>query len=102
MKKLIAVALFAAAPMAVMAQDAAQDATLAPPACKKPVLPTSNIRKADGNDDFNEKFQAYQDCIKVYVDTQNKLANAHISAANAAVNDANAYVKELNEKQGKN
>ncbi len=70
----------------------------AAPACKKPVMIT-NLRKADDTSEFNEKFNAYQECIKAYVDNQNKLANAHVTAANAAVEDANNFVKEINDKQ---
>jgi hypothetical protein len=99
MKKLLACALLAALPIVAAAQDAAQDPTLAAPSCKKPV-PKNTIRRADDDEDFGPNLVKYQDCIKAYVDSQNKLANAHISAANNAVADANAFLKDLNDKQG--
>ena len=97
MKKMMTAALFASVlPLAVLADEPA-DAAAAPPTCKKPALPSS-VRRADDQSEFNEKFSAYQECIKAYVDTQNKLANLHINAANAAVTDANAFVTETNAK----
>jgi hypothetical protein len=101
MKKLLACALIAATPLVAVAQDVSQDPTLAAPSCKKPV-PHNTVRRADGDEDFTENFNKYQDCVKAYVEAQNKLANAHISAANAAVADLNAFVKDMNERQGKN
>ena len=82
---------------AVFADDAAamQD-SLAPPACKKPVLPSA-VRKADDSSDFDAKYEAWDDCVKAYLATQNALAQKHIDAANAAVADANAFRDRVNE-----
>ncbi|GAC1624031.1 MAG: hypothetical protein NVS9B10_09580 [Nevskia sp.] len=83
-------------PLAALANEPT-DAATAPPTCKKPLLPSS-VRRADDTSEFNDKFSAYQECIKAYVDSQNKLANAHVNAANAAIADANAFVTETNAK----
>ena len=91
---------FALAPMAAFADGAAAplvDST-APPTCKKPI-PPSTVRKADSDTDFQENYDAYQKCIKDYMDGQNALAKMHVDAANAAAVDANAYAQRINEAQ---
>ena len=96
---LLTIAL-ALAPMAAFADDAAAplvDST-APPACKKPI-PPSPVRRGDGDTEFQENYTAYQQCIKDYMDSQNKLAKMHVDAANAAAVDANAYAQRINEAQ---
>ena len=95
-KTMIAALLAGLLPLAAIADEAAVEA-VAPPTCKKVPAP-NNIRRADDTTEFNDKFAAYQECIKTYVDTQNKAANAHVNAANKAVEDANAYVNEINAK----
>ncbi|MBL6749836.1 MAG: hypothetical protein ISP90_04905 [Nevskia sp.] len=73
---------------------AAQDST-APPKCKKPILPSA-VRKVDDPTEFTEKYDAYQQCIKDYVDAQQVMSQKHIDAANAAVKDANDYRDRAN------
>ena len=72
------------------------DAATAPPACKQPPLP-SKVRRADDVSEFNAKVEAYQTCIKAYINEQNVLANQHVAAANKAVAEANAFVNAVNE-----
>ncbi len=92
---LIAILLTSLVPTALLADELVDSA--APPACKKPQLPSS-VRRADDTSEFQEKFTVYQDCIKSYIDTQNKLATLHVGAANKAVEEANAFVNETNAK----
>lgn len=68
--------------------------TIAPPNCKKPIIMTK-VRKADGDNDFNEKAEAYKDCMNAYANAQNDLAQKHADAAAAAVKAFNDFVKEV-------
>lgn len=101
-KPLFVAALIAAplaAPLAAYAdEDTAPVETVAPPDCKKPVLP-SKVRRADDPSEFTEKFEKYQKCVLAYADAQGKLAKAHQDAANAAINEFNAFVKSYNDSQ---
>jgi hypothetical protein len=91
--------LIANAPLIADAQETpAPQEPIAQPTCKKPLL-TTRMRKADDDSDFNEKFAAYQSCIKAYAEEQNKLGQRHLEAANAAVAEFNAFVKQVNEAQ---
>jgi hypothetical protein len=107
MKSIAFAALLFLAPIsATLADDAAapaatpatMDDSLAPPSCKKPVLP-SKLRKADDTSDFQEKVDSYRECIKTYTQVQGALANKHIAAANGAVKDLNDFVNLVNESQ---
>ncbi len=99
MKRLAALACaLALAPCAAAFADSAdtlQDST-APPDCHKPILPSS-IKPVDDDSGFTEKFDAYQQCIKTYIETQQALSQKHVDAANAAVKDANAYRDKVNQ-----
>ncbi len=99
-----------ALPVAVLAEGPAPAAaaleTIAPPTCTTPELPSSGtpdntpsrIKKKTSN--FQPEFEAYQKCMKTYVDTQSELSKLHIGAANAAVAQVNAYIAEVNKAQG--
>jgi len=70
--------------------------SLAPPNCTKPSMPSS-VRSADDTTEFDEKVDAYKDCITTYVSDQNALAKKHMDAANGAVNEYNDFTKVVNE-----
>ncbi|MDR3419488.1 MAG: hypothetical protein P4L83_25190 [Nevskia sp.] len=104
MKKTIIAALALGLAPAVFADDSAAGGmvdSLAPPACKKPMLPNT-IRRADDDSEFVAKYDAYAQCIKDYIATQQALSQKHIDAANAAVTDANAFRDKVNEARANN
>ena len=102
MKPLATIAFMAALlPFAAAFADDTPDAgaavpqeTIAPPSCKKPVIMTK-VRKADGDTEFNEKAEAYKDCMNAYANAQNDLAQKHADAATAAVKAFNDFVKDV-------
>ncbi|MDE0853855.1 MAG: hypothetical protein OSA97_05475 [Nevskia sp.] len=83
---------------AAIADDAAAPSaqeTIPSPNCHKPVVVTK-MRKADDDSEFQEKADAYKNCINAYVDAQTKLSQLHVAAANAAIAEFNAFVKAVN------
>jgi len=106
MHKMLACSLFSIlAPLAAVADDAAAPAdSLAGPNCTQPPLPgaaaasneATRIAKPKGND-FNAQLQAYQVCMKAYVDAQSALSKQHIAAANAAVKQLNDFAAQVND-----
>ncbi len=100
MTKIIASLLFATLIPAAALADSTTTETIAPPSCKKPLLPSS-VRKADDSTEFDERMDEYKACITAYVDQQTALSKAHVDAANSAITDSNAFFKTVNESRSK-
>lgn len=93
--------IVALAPQAVFADDApaaAADPTLAPANCKQPEMHTRLIRDTSTHDPRAE-FEAYQQCVKDYVETQKKLQQLHFEAGSKALKDFNDFIPAWNDFQ---
>lgn len=99
MFRLFAVASLFAVPLWASAQvpAAADDATVPPATCVKPVLPdaTKPLDKA-GSDKLNAETKAYQVCADTYLKARRAIAAKHQAIANANAEAANGLAGEFN------
>jgi hypothetical protein len=91
---LIAALVFAAAP-ALGQQPAAPGAIKH--TCTKPGDFPGNLGSEGQKRQWSKDYVAYTDCLKKFVDDQNKQAEPHIKAANETVVEYNAAVNSYND-----
>ena len=86
--------------LALAASNAfAQSAPSIPkPSCEKPKLPGEMMRSdASVTKRYNQDVEAWQKCMKGYIDERQSVMKANEEAANAAIKDYNDTIKALNE-----
>jgi hypothetical protein len=73
-------------------------APIAKPSCEKPTLPGEMMR-SDPNvtKRYNQDVDAWQKCMKSYIEERQAIMKANEEAANAAIKDYNDTVKAMNE-----
>jgi hypothetical protein len=96
------------APQIALADDAAPAAaadtaapvdSLAPHTCKQPNINGPTMTRDIGTHDKTLEFQAYQTCMKNYVQTQQKLQQLHFQAGTAALKEFNDFIPAWNDYQ---
>jgi hypothetical protein len=71
---------------------------IAKPSCEKPKLPGEMMRSdASVTKRYNQDVEAWQKCMKTYIDERQAVMKANEEAANAAIKDYNDTIKSLNE-----
>jgi hypothetical protein len=75
---------------------------VAPAPCKKPMIKSNNIRKADDNSEAELAFDTYSECVKAYADLQSRDSQAHVQAGNKAIEDYNKVVQQKKAASGDN
>jgi hypothetical protein len=95
----IAALALAAAPALAQQPAAGAASTGAVPkhTCVKPGEFPGSLASDGQKRQFQRDYVAYTDCLKKFVDEQNKLAEPHIKAANDTVGEYNAAVKSFND-----
>jgi len=90
--------LLAAALVAASNAFAQSAAPIPKPSCEKPKLPGEMMRSdASVTKRYNQDVEAWQKCMKGYIDERQAVMKANEEAANAAIKDYNDTIKSLNE-----
>jgi hypothetical protein len=87
---------------AVLAASTAMAQSAAPaipkPSCERPKLPGEMMRSDPGvTKRYNQDVEAWQKCMKGYIDERQAVMKANEEAANAAIKDYNDTIKVMNE-----
>jgi hypothetical protein len=68
------------------------------PGCEKPKMPGEMMRSDPSvTKRYNQDVEAWQKCMKSYIDERQAVMKANEEAANAAIKDYNDTIKPLNE-----
>ena len=95
MKRLLLAGIVLAASNAFAQSPAA---SIPKPSCEKPKLPGEMMRSDPSvTKRYNQDVEAWQKCMKGYIDERQAVMKANEEAANSAIKDYNDTIKALNE-----
>jgi len=100
MKRIALAAALAACAGAAFAQQPASSEVPAHGCGAKPEYPgrlvmSSEMRRRA----FDRELRSYSDCMKAYVESRKKAADANMAAGNAAIEEYNSVVKKIKEEE---
>jgi Spy/CpxP family protein refolding chaperone len=71
--------------------------SIAKPSCEKPQMPGEMMRQDEKvTKRYNQEVDAWQKCMKSYIDERQAVMRANEEAANAAIKEYNDTIKALN------